>query len=272
MSKMSKKLDDQLAAKAKKQKMILIGGAVLLVAVAAFQVPKLMSGGAQVEAVPAATDGSGSTPTAPTTPASGTVTGTATPTAVTIKSVGSVAGVPLPAGPAVVAASDQLVSFTLFEAKDPFVPQEEVSSGSPADTSPPAVASPGADGKAAPPAPSSSPPAAPKAALNSATIKIGGKPQQVAVKGKFPTDEPAFVLVSVAKKSARIAVSGGSFASGETITLTIGKKIVLVNTATNVRYELLLVRTENAATFASEEPAAGTTADPAAAATTTKNP
>ena len=60
MSKISKKLDDQLAAKAKKQKMILIGGAVLLVAVAAFQVPKLMSGGAQAEAVPAATDGSGS--------------------------------------------------------------------------------------------------------------------------------------------------------------------------------------------------------------------
>jgi len=69
MSKMSKKMDEQLAAKAKKQKMILIGGAVLLVAVGAFQVPKLMGGGAKTEAVPEASDGSGSTAAPATAPA-----------------------------------------------------------------------------------------------------------------------------------------------------------------------------------------------------------
>lgn len=268
MSKMSKKMDEQLAAKAKKQKLILIGGAVLLVAVAAFQVPKLMSGGAQAEAVPEVTAGSGSTATPATTP----TPGTPAPTAATIKVVGSAAGVPLPAGPTVVAASDQLVSFTLFEVKDPFVPQEEVASAGAGSA--PATPSPAAgdDGKKASPASSSASPAAPKPPLNSATIKIGRTPQQVAVKGTFPADAPAFVLVSVAKKSAKIAVSGGSFDSGETITLTVGKKVVLVNTATNARYELLLVRTENAATFASEAPAPGATAEPATPTTTTGKP
>ena len=262
MSKMAKKMDAKAAAKAKKQKIILIGGAVLLLGMAALQGPKLLGGGGETEATPAATSGSGTalTPVSTTSPGGTTVTAGTPTTAVNM--VGSVAGVPLPAGVAVVAARDQLVSFTLFEVKDPFIQQ----SGATAGEEKAVEAIPSGDEKA----PADQPPAAPPPPqLNSATIKVGGDPQQVALKGTFPTNEPAFVLVSVAKKSAKIGVAGGSFANGTTITLKVGKKIVLVNTATNVRYELLLVRTENAATFASDAPATSSSTQPA---TTAANP
>ena len=274
MSKMAKKMDAKAAAKAKKQKIILIGGAVLLLGMAALQGPKLLGGGGETEATPAATSGSGTTltPVSTTSPGGTTVPAGTPTTAVNV--VGSVAGVPLPAGVAVVAARDQLVSFTLFEVKDPFIQQSGATAGEekapdviPSGDEPlPAAEDPGTGDKA----PADQPPAAPPPPQpNSATIKVDGDPQQVAVKGTFPTNEPAFVLVSVAKKSAKIAVAGGSFASGKTITLNVGKKVVLVNTATNVRYELLLVRTENAATFASDAPATSSSTQPA---TTAANP
>ena len=58
--------------------------------------------------------------------------------------------------------------------------------------------------------------------------------EDVAVEGSFPKDEPTFVLVKVAKngKSVEIGIAGGEYASGgETITLGLGKKITLQNTA-----------------------------------------
>ncbi len=65
-----------------------------------------------------------------------------------------------------------------------------------------------------------------------------GKPQQLQVKQKFPKGEPLFVLVSLKKKQAKIAVAGGSFDDGNNVTLTLGKKLTLLDTATGVRYEL----------------------------------
>ena len=70
-----------------------------------------------------------------------------------------------------------------------------------------------------------------------------GKPQQLQVKDKFPKGDPMFVLVSLKKKQAKIGVAGGSFDDGQTVTLTLGKKLTLLNTATGVRYELKLVYT-----------------------------
>ena len=52
-----------------------------------------------------------------------------------------------------------------------------------------------------------------------------------------------FVLVSLKKKQAKIGVAGGSFDNGKTVTLKLGQKLTLVNTATSVRYQLKLVYT-----------------------------
>ena len=76
---------------------------------------------------------------------------------------------------------------------------------------------------------------------------FNGKPQQLQVKQKFPKGEPLFVLVSLKKKQAKIGVAGGSFDDGQTVTLTLGKKLTLVDTATGVRYVLKLVYTGSAA-------------------------
>ena len=86
-------------------------------------------------------------------------------------------------------------------------------------------------------------PAAPPAAVTFATIDFNTKPQQVEVKGTFPTPEPLFVLRSLTKKQAKISVAGGSFDGGKPVTLKLGKRVTLVNTATGVRYVLKLVYT-----------------------------
>ena len=52
-----------------------------------------------------------------------------------------------------------------------------------------------------------------------------------------------FTLRSVGKKQAKISVAGGSFDGGKPLTLKLGKKVTLVNSATGVRYELKLVYT-----------------------------
>ena len=75
------------------------------------------------------------------------------------------------------------------------------------------------------------------------SISVNGVAEDVAVEGSFPKDEPTFVLVKIAKngKSVEIGIAGGEYAGGdETITLALGKKLTLQNTADGSRYELEL--------------------------------
>jgi hypothetical protein len=179
------------------------------------------------------------------------------------KTVAVVAGVPLTRGADVKPASNQLVSFTLFEVKDPFVPQEDATQAltpaqKPSDApynqngeAPPAGSSAAGQGgstgseggSGAGSSGTGGQPAAPAAPVVYATIEFDGKAQQVQVKDKFPADEPMFLLRSLKKKQAKIAVAGGSFDDSETFTLKLNKKVALVNTATGVRYEIELVYT-----------------------------
>ncbi len=62
--------------------------------------------------------------------------------------------------------------------------------------------------------------------------------------GTFPQSDPIFVLVSVSKTTAQVAISGGALDSGgATLTLRKGKKLTLENTVDSARYVLLLVST-----------------------------
>ena len=82
----------------------------------------------------------------------------------------------------------------------------------------------------------------PAAAPTLAKITVNGASSDVAVGQTFPASDPVFVLRSLTRTTAKIGIAGGSLATGnQTVTLTKGKKVTLMNTADGTRYELLLV-------------------------------
>ena len=240
---------DKAAQKARKQKIFLIVGGVALLGLAAIQGPKLLSGNSQPEAVPAATATAVIVTRTTTDPTKGSGA-----TAAAFEPAGSVAGVALPGAAVVHVTTSQLVSFTLFAVKDPFVQQAGEAAGGdqagatvePATEATPPPPATGSDASADTPGTATA--VAPPPTIY-ATINLDGKPQQLQVtkvKQQFPQGDPLFVLVSLKKKQAKIGVAGGSFDDGQTVTLAFGKKVTLANTATGVRYELKLVYTGSA--------------------------
>jgi hypothetical protein len=250
---MAKRASKQDVAKAKaaKQKKIAIGGAVVLVALLAFEVPKTMKmlnqKPAPVSVVAPTTTTPTVTPSDPNSLAAPTLGGaavvTTTPTATTSDLVDAV---PLSADPG------QLQTFQRFASKDPFAVQVTAgsSSGSSSSGSP---KSSGGSSTTTPttltPAPSSpSAPSSPPAAPTSATISLNGELESVAVNGDFPTQGATFTrvgtlfhLVSLTAKTAKIAIVGGSYADGApAITLKMGTPLTLQNTADGTKYTLIL--------------------------------
>lgn len=241
---------DIAAEKARKQKIVLAVAGVLLVGLAVIQVPKLMKGDSAPAAAPVAetAPAAAATPTATPTTAAAVTT---TTVAVTGKPAAFVAGVGLPATHVPAPAKSQLASFTLFAGGDPFVQQVSDATGADgataapsqpaADSAPPEPTASQGDGGTASSGSGSSAQAQPP--IDYATIMFEGKPQQLQVKDTFPKGDPMFVLVSLKKKQAKIGVAGGAFDDGQTVTLALGKKVTLLNTATGVRYVLKLVYT-----------------------------
>jgi hypothetical protein len=168
----------------------------------------------------------------PGTPVTGTpVSATPTPGAGLIDS-----------DPAAQAAGGQLVTFDRFSSKDPFQQQAVLpasSSSSPTDAKVEPPTSTDASTSSTRPPP---PPPAP--APTTAQITVNGSTETVSKGGTFPQSDPVFVLLSVSKTTAKIAISGGSLDSGgATVTLKKGKKLTLENTVDSARYVLLLVST-----------------------------
>jgi len=234
---MAKKVD--LKAKAKRQKIMAAGGAVLLLGILAIQVPrtmKMMNGSAPPP--PPAEVAPGTVPSDPSVlPTPGTVGGGAASTA-------SGSGTLVDSDPAPVAANGQLISFGRFTSKDPFVEQvDETTAGGGASTPTPAPAG----SSKTPPAivvPSSPTAGSPGvgAIAGSAVISVNGVQETVTTGNEFPKDSPVFRLVKLGGGEARIGIAGGALASGSpTVTLRKGKAVTLVNTADGTRYELKLV-------------------------------
>lgn len=240
------------AAKQKRQKMIAIGGLVLLAGLLALQGPKTMKMLNPPSNAPEA---------APVDPAQ--------PPPVT-----GVPVVPVPSGGLTEAplvpepGEGQLVSFELFESKDPFRQQVKVSQGEGGDAS--AGAGDAGGGVAAPPtvAPPQLPPdVAPPStgsgsggssgggstggsgssggsstAPGTAVISVNGVEETVLAGKDFPADDPLFTLVRLTTTSAEIAVAGGSYQDGKaTVTIALGKTLTLMNTTDGARYEIRLV-------------------------------
>ena len=243
---MAKKIDPK--AKAKKQKIYAAIGGVLLLGLLAFQVPRTM----KMLHPPNANDSAASTPastTATTGPIAAPSLSGGNATAVSASPGGDGLAdpdaVPLP-------ESGQLLAFGRFRTKDPFVQQLKLnctdssgagcaSSAPPPSTGsskPPASITPAKSGSGSSNSSSGSP-AAVAAAPTSAVISVNGAPQTVQVGASFPASDPAFSLVSVTAKAARVGIAGGALENGKaTVTLKRNKPLTLMNTADGTRYVL----------------------------------
>jgi hypothetical protein len=256
---------DTTAEKQRRQKKILIVLGVALLGVLVLQGPKLLdqlNGSSTPAAAPADTSGgtttasgstvvpSGAAATTPTGTVAGSTTTTTTVPAGVPRTV--LVGVTVGAGALQKPGQGQLRAFTLFTAKDPFVqqlPQEPAQSDaapSGGSSSGEAKGSGSSSGGGSSSTGGSSSGAVTAEPFAFATLSINGKDSAVEVKQAFPEKAPLFKLVSLKKKTAKIAVAGGAFTDGQTVTLTLGKPLTLVNTATGARYvvELVYVGTE----------------------------
>jgi hypothetical protein len=248
-----KKFDPK--AKAKRQKVILAVGGVILLGLLVIQVPKTMKmmkgqSASSSSPPPATSTTAGANPLAPPS-LDGSTGATASSGAATESSAATSAdGVTDPSNPLTPNAG-QLVSFSKFKSKDPFHQQialgcqSDPASGAPATcTSAPTST---AKKSAAIPVTGTqliiaggSKPVAAKP--QTATISVNGAATTVAIGSLFPAGTPVFTLVSLTTSAARIGIAGGSYESGATtVVLKKGKTVTLVNTADGTRYALRLV-------------------------------
>jgi hypothetical protein len=230
-------MKDIREAKDRRAKRLAIGGIVVLAAVLAFEVPKVLKGhGSSGSSTPPAatttTPGYG----ASTTPAS-------TPVATASAAV-------LPATSAKLTSSDlaprrsksELYSFSHFAGKDPFVQQVSASdiTSTPSGASGASSSGGGGSTKTAVAAQRSS--ARTLAQTGAVMLQVNGKTQTVRVGGSFPTSNPLFKLVSVSHGLVRIGIASGSYQSGaQTVSLVSGRTLTLVDTADGIRYRIRLL-------------------------------
>jgi hypothetical protein len=158
----------------------------------------------------------------------------------------------------------QLVSFSVFETKNPFTPQVSTAqapsdTGAATTTTPTSANKPGADvpptttPTTIPPGASAVPSTQPAGGTTTTTaapsaptvsLAVNGVVSHVASGGTFPSGAPVFRLSSWTKDSAQIAIVGGSYASGTgTLTLHVGEKVTLENQTDGKRYTVELLST-----------------------------
>jgi hypothetical protein len=252
---MAKKIDPK--AKAKRQKIMVAVGGVLLLGLLAFQVPRTL----KMLNPPTADNGSSSSATSPTGGTTAPITppslggSNATPASSNTSAGGlnDPDGLPAP-------QSGQLLVFGRFRSKDPFVQQIKIcsstdescstSTSSGSTTSSTSAGAAAAGAATTPPAQSpsgggsagSTPKSSAPAKKTSAKISVNGVPETVSAGAQFPASNPVFTLVSLTATTAKVGIAGGSLASGkQTVTLKKNKPTTLLNTADGTRYVLRLL-------------------------------
>jgi hypothetical protein len=250
MNRRQKRAQDARAAKDKKMKKVAIGLSVVLVAVLAFQVPKLLHSGSSAGSPPAVA----TTPDG--TPLTSTTSSTATATPVSATTAPGTAAAALTTTSSKLPNSDtlpkvgkgQLFAFSHFTAKDPFVQQVDPTAAQPGSSSSSSSSSSSASASSAPPATSQAAKVTPNrstrvlAVTGAARISVNGRVQIVRVGASFPAANPLFKLVSVKNGVARIGIASGSYSSGaHTVSLGAGRTLTLVDTADGIRYQLRLL-------------------------------
>jgi hypothetical protein len=234
-------------AKAKKQKIVLAAGGVILLGLLAFQLPKLMKG----------------SPTPPTSAVASTTT-TAAGTAPVASATGaapSQSSVPTSAELTFAPSVDKVASLSRFPAKDPFKPRVSISTagaagGTAADTGAPKAVPPPAttsaakgplfgtvEGSPAAPTKSGSNGTTSKGtSLPGATIMFNGKRLHLVLGQAFPKSKPVFRLSGIQSGSVILALVKGGLADGSSlITLPSRHPVTIVNTVDKTRYTMVLL-------------------------------
>lgn len=266
-----KQRQDAAKKREKRSRVALIACGVLFLAVAAYEVPSILA--MMNKKPPPGTTydpGPSSVPPGATASSSGLpdVTGASGSAA----SGSALVDTDIP--PA--SAAGQLVTFEVFQTKNPFTPQVNpaqatpgaASGGTPAQkpgAGVPAATTPATTTTTTTPAGMPSFPARPgqgvvpgtttpatatttttttAAPAPAVSIAVNGVVSKVATDGTFPSGAPVFRLVSYTKGSARIGVVGGTYqAGGDTITLEQGVPVTLQNTTDGKRYKVELLST-----------------------------
>jgi hypothetical protein len=174
------------AQKEAKQKKLLLILIVPFIALLAWQGPKTFK----------ALQG-GSPPPPPTSAVPATPTTTVPTGTPTVPSTGADQGGVLPDSDLQPDLLDgQLLSFSRFSGRDPFVRV--------------------------------TPPSSSQAASEGAAIEVNGTSENVGISDPFPASDPTFRLVSVTETAAVIGLVSGSFSNGDdTITINVGETLVL---------------------------------------------
>jgi hypothetical protein len=182
-----RKAADMQRAKEAKQKKLLLLLLPLFLGLVVWQGPKMyksLFAQPAPEATPAATTPSSTVPSTPTTAREAPSPGTLSDSE------------PLPT-----ARSDQLLSFSRFTARNPFV----------------------APGGAA------SPPSGASQLTNTAVIEVNGQSEEVVYGAAFPTADPVFRLANVTESGIEVGLASGSFDDGrQTVAISVGEEVQLV--------------------------------------------
>jgi hypothetical protein len=221
-----------------RQVIVLVGLCVVLAAVLAFELPKVLGH-----------SGSGSADTA-STPAVATTTPVATAASASVPATATGSSASATASVAAAVRTERWIKRR--PARDPFVPLVVASSASSAAAS------------SAAPTPSSTPPASTPAAStqasaaairaaaaaaaaetarkfvpSAAVIFTNGRRQVVGLQQLFQVGDTTFKLLSVGPKSIKVAVTIGGFKGGtKEITITRNKPVTLQNNVTGAQYAL----------------------------------
>jgi hypothetical protein len=194
--------------KERKQKIILIALAPVLLGLLAWQGPKTYKSLTASAATPPAPVVTTTTPTSPLPTATTSTPGSPT----------SATGLP-DSDPLLSPGTGQLVVFSRFVSKDPFRTKPTISVDDPSDQL--------------------------SGAATGATIAVNGSSEALRVGDVFPASDGAFRLVSVGSESAEIGLASGTFSNGqETMSLKIGEELVLISDPDGTRYAIKLISVE----------------------------
>ena len=196
---------DLAKAKEAKQKKLLLVLLPFFLLLVAWQGPKmyksLFAQAPPLEAAPATTAPTATTPAAP---------GTTTP----VPATGDLAdSEPLPS-----ASRDQLLSFSRFSSRNPFIP-------------PPGTALQPTGGGSG------------DQLVNVASIEVNGQSQEVVYGDTFPSSDPVFRLAGISESGVQVGLVQGTFEGGDqTVNVAVGEQVELVaNDGVTYRVRVLSV-------------------------------
>jgi hypothetical protein len=188
---------------------------------------------------------------APTDATTGTATATTgaplTPEEALSAATSALASGELPSTDAVTApAEDELISFSRFVARDPFVQLVDATSSEsaapPGGTSDIGTVPPDSFPVPAPLPPDTTGGSTPLPATSQASISVNGIAGTVAVGDTFPARDPAFTLVAIDGDVVKIGLSDGSFSTGaETLDLRVGESVTLISQPDGARFTINVV-------------------------------